>query len=724
MEREREREREREEEDRRKMEDYLAKKQGRGREDRRDRREDRRGDRNPIPDDIDLDKLDPETREKIINELGLKNRRDRDRDKGRRNPPFGRDRDRDRRERRQDRRELDREMKRKRDEEIEKQINRDNLIVSDEGDNKLEKEEIKQEDEVEVEGRVNEEEEGEEEEEDLTNWDKIWISIADIDISGSEIESESDDILNEKSYRIKSSFLHAWHGYAKHALGHDEIHPVSDLPGDSWGGLGATLIDALDTMMIMGIKDEFKIARGKLQDVNFNIDLQVSFFETTIRHLGGLIGAYEMSKLLKPKDDFILSQAISLADQLLPAFLTPSGIPKSMVNLQNGEIKNYGWTKDRSVLSEVGSNQLEFYAMSEYTNNEKYYIKSSNVFKLLNIAQIKNGINGLYSRLIETDTATFPKNEKVYSLGGMSDSFYEYTLKLWILTNYNDKLAIKMYIESINAANEKLLRMIYDKNRRETPYFFYGEQWYTKFRGKMEELQCFMPGVLALGSYHAILRSEDAKKNPTTRPLSEYEKLLISESDKHLKLAHVLLESCVALYAEMPTGLAPESIEFNDNSWNPKEMKYQLRPETVESLFIMYSLTGNQQYRNWGWNIFESIEKHCKTDIAFSGIQDVTEIPAKQDNQMQSYVMAETFKYLYLLFDDYAASLLPLNQYVFNTEAHPIKIINDIDEYDWYKPQIFSNDDNQQFVDDENNNNNNNDQIVEGEYNDFNEDEY
>lgn len=203
-----------------------------------------------------------------------------------------------------------------------------------------------------------------------------------------------------------------------------------------------------------------------------------------------------MSKLLKPQDDVILKQAISLADHLLPAFDTKMGIPKSMVNLKTGEIKNYGWTKDRSVLSEVGSNQIEMYAMSEYTNDPKYYDRSANVFKLLDDAQRRNGEPGLYSRLIETDTASFPRNEKVYSLGGMSDSFYEYLLKLWIVSNYNDKLAIKMYMESINAANERLLRRIHDKRRREEPYYFYGEQWYSKFRGKMEELECFMPGLL------------------------------------------------------------------------------------------------------------------------------------------------------------------------------------------------------------------------------------
>merc|ERR1712228_878795 len=114
------------------------------------------------------------------------------------------------------------------------------------------------------------------------------MGIQDVEVE--KQEAESDDILEEKAYRIKSAFIFAWHGYAKRALGHDELKPVSDLPGDSWGGLGATLIDALDTMMLMGIKDEFKEARNKLQDISFDTDLKVSFFETTIRHLGGLIG--------------------------------------------------------------------------------------------------------------------------------------------------------------------------------------------------------------------------------------------------------------------------------------------------------------------------------------------------------------------------------------------------------------------------------------------------
>ena len=155
----------------------------------------------------------------------------------------------------------------------------------------------------------------------------------------------------------------------------------------------------------------------------------------------------------------------------------------------------------------------------------------------------------------------------------------------------------------------------------------------------------------------------------------------------------------------MPTGLAPESIQFDSqDGWDVKEPRYQLRPETIESLYIMYSITNHEVYRHWAWRIFKSIELHCKTEVAFSGITDVRDVPATQDNKMESYVMAETFKYLWLLFDDYAGSLLPLNKYVFNTEAHPIKRF-DLKLEEWMK-NVEPNE--QMYVEGFGNNNNNN----------------
>lgn len=149
----------------------------------------------------------------------------------------------------------------------------------------------------------------------------------------------------------------------------------------------------------------------------------------------------------------------------------------------------------------------------------------------------------------------------------------------------------------------------------------------------------------------------------------------------------------------------PESMYFGDK-------RYLLRPETVESLYIMYRITGDQKYQvnirelmhfrlnktkclfhdqEYGWEIYEAIEKWCKTDSAYAVIQNVDRvpkvtIPAEEDDDveetiievrnnqvdsMESFLFAETFKYLYLLFSP--SDIISLDKFIFNTEAHPFQ---------------------------------------------------
>ena len=103
-----------------------------------------------------------------------------------------------------------------------------------------------------------------------------------------------------------------------------------------------------------------------------------------------------------------------------------------------------------------------------------------------------------------------------------------------------------------------------------------------------------------------------------------------------------------------------------------------LRPEAVESLFMLYRATGDQKYREWGWEMFQSFEKHCKVPGGgYSGLVDVREpIPRKNDKQ-ESFWLAETLKYFYLLFSP--ESVLPLDAFVLNTEAHPLRVLSAAD---------------------------------------------
>jgi len=168
---------------------------------------------------------------------------------------------------------------------------------------------------------------------------------------------------------------------------------------------------------------------------------------------------------------------------------------------------------------------------------------------------------------------------------------------------------------------------------------------------------------------------------------------------KDWKTGVELVRSCVDTH-DTKTGLSPEIVHFRIPSdagvmdtfhsssgapadWYikgarpgepaPYDARYILRPETVESLFLAFRLTGDNRYRDWGWDIFQAIEKHCKVQTGgYASIINVDEVPAEQEDKMETFLMSETLKYLFLLFED--ASVLPLDKYVFNTEAHPLPI--------------------------------------------------
>jgi mannosyl-oligosaccharide alpha-1,2-mannosidase len=135
-----------------------------------------------------------------------------------------------------------------------------------------------------------------------------------------------------------------------------------------------------------------------------------------------------------------------------------------------------------------------------------------------------------------------------------------------------------------------------------------------------------------------------------------------------------LLATCYRLYAESPTGIAPEIVEFeSDGRYQVRDPKYILRPETIESIFYMYRFTKDERYRDWGWNIAQAIKRSCRTTSgAFSSLTNAYDENSKMD-KMESFFFAETLKYLFLLFSD--DDVLPLDRFVMTTEAHPLPVL-------------------------------------------------
>ncbi|KAL6560045.1 mannosyl-oligosaccharide alpha-1,2-mannosidase [Orobanche gracilis] len=461
-------------------------------------------------------------------------------------------------------------------------------------------------------------------------------NVRHISKASKDSDAFDDPIDLQRKEKIKDAMIHAWSSYENHAWGHDELQPQSKNGVDSFGGLGATLIDALDTLYIMGLDEQFQKARQWVaESLDFNKNYDASVFETTIRVVGGLLSTYDLSG-----DSIFLEKAKDIADRLLPAWNTPSGIPYNIINLAHGNPHNPGWTGGDSILADSATEQLEFIALSQRTGDPKYQQKVENVILELNKTFPSDGLLPIY---INPHRGT--RSYSTITFGAMGDSFYEYLLKVWI--QGNKTTAVKHYRDMWETSMQGLLSLV----RRSTPssFVYLCEKMGTSLQDKMDELACFAPGMIALGS-------------------TDYGP---DEAKKFLSLAEELAWTCYNFYQSTPTKLAGENYFFNSGqdmsvgtSWNI------LRPETVESLFYLWRLTGNKTYKEWGWNIFQAFEKNSRVDSGYVGLKDVN--TGVKDNMMQSFFLAETLKYLYLLFSP--PSVISLDEWVFNTEAHPLKI--------------------------------------------------
>jgi mannosyl-oligosaccharide alpha-1,2-mannosidase len=236
-----------------------------------------------------------------------------------------------------------------------------------------------------------------------------------------------------------------------------------------------------------------------------------------------------------------------------------------------------------------------------------------------------------------------------FSVGGLGDSFYEYLWKAWQMTNGEDVQAKRMYEASMEGALEHLLR------QSNGGLWYFGDRKYDHTEAKMDHLACFIGGLLALGA-----------RNHT----------LPEQREKHMQIAVNVTSTCHESYTRADTKLGPESFRFTREvearAIQPRERYYMLRPEVVESYFYMWRLTKDQRYRDWAWEATMGLQNHCRTETGFSGIRNVYDLNSPKDDMQQSFLLAETFKYLYLIFSD--DSHISLNEWVFNTEAHPLPV--------------------------------------------------
>jgi ER degradation enhancer, mannosidase alpha-like 2 len=424
----------------------------------------------------------------------------------------------------------------------------------------------------------------------------------------------SDAQKAEMAERVRQEFLHSWNGYKQYAWGHDELRPLSKKYRDWYAvSLYMTPVDALDTMTLMGLDEEAAKTREFLvKNLSFDQDIYVKNFEITIRLLGGLLSNYQLTQ-----DKRLLMLADDLGNRLLPTFNSPTGMPYVNVNLKTGAVRG-----EETNPAEIGTLLLEFGTLSKLTGKPVYYEKAKRaVVELYN----RRSPIGLVGSTINVKTGAW--SDKTSHISGGIDSYYEYLLKAWLL--FGDKDCERMWKESIAALNK------YVSDETHTGFWYSQVDMDTGKRVGTEfgALDAFFPGTLALSG--------------------------------DLERARKLEDSAYKMWTTF--GIEPEAMNYSTMKITADG--YALRPEIIESAYYLYHFTHDPRYLEMGRTYYESLVKYCRTDVAYSALKHV-EAKTKEDD-MESFFLAETLKYLYLLYAP--ADKVDLSKNVFNTEAHPLR---------------------------------------------------
>ncbi|KAF8977088.1 Mannosyl-oligosaccharide 1,2-alpha-mannosidase IB [Entomortierella lignicola] len=508
---------------------------------------------------------------------------------------------------------------------------------------------------------------------------------------------------------IKDMIQHAWTGYVKYAAPHDELGPVTakkldSSDNDDWGG--STLIGSMDTLLLAGMSEEYQLAKRMfLDEIKQNQrnqqeetiadeetipedeeiipedeeiipedeetipedeeenqeseddptekDNGIHFYKSVVRHLGAMLSVIELEQQAGESASEILDAAVKLGDQLAQAFIDSKHLPANTI-YKNGTVAAKKILGNKVSLAEVGTFQIEFRKLSQLSGNDKFAKIADKNFEYF--SSLQTMIPGLYPAYFDPEKFN-ERDDYVASFGSLSDGFYEYLLKTYALTG--DVKFKELYTSTIDAMHGYLTSQ---PHKRSGPYLVLGiyNTATASLVPKMDHSTCFAPGLLALGA-RMLGRSKD------------------------MTTARGLMETCYLSYKNSATGLGADEIGFlgaefsnglmfempSPSGFYVIDPEYGLRPETVESLFILYRITGDPRYQDYAWKIAQSIEKNCRTRYGYSTLANVMDASDGMTDKMPSHFLAQTLKYLYLIFS--SPDVASLDDYLFTTEGHLIK---------------------------------------------------
>ncbi|XP_062279629.1 ER degradation-enhancing alpha-mannosidase-like protein 3 isoform X2 [Scomber scombrus] len=456
--------------------------------------------------------------------------------------------------------------------------------------------------------------------------------------------SSGQAMSREEKHKLRNQvvemFDHAYQNYMDHAYPADELMPLTcrgrvrglepsrgDVD-DALGKFSLTLIDTLDTLVLLNKTTEFEAAvRRVLSDVRLDNDIVVSVFETNIRVLGGLLGGHSMAVMLKEGgqhmqwyQDELLHMAKDLGLRLLPAFNTSSGLPYPRVNLKYGVRgpETRTGTETDTCTACAGTIILEFAALSRFTGDPVFEAHARRALDFLWEKRQRN--SNLVGTTINIHSGEWVRRDS--GVGAGIDSYYEYLLKAYVL------LGDDQFLQRFNIHYASIMKYI-----SQPPLLLdvHIHKPLLPARTWMDSLLAFFPGL-------QVLKGD-------IRPAIETHEMLYQVTKKHNFLPEAFTTDFRVHWAQHP-----------------------LRPEFAESTYFLYKATGDPYYLEAGRTILDNLNRFARVPCGFAAMKDVR--TGSHEDRMDSFFLAEMFKYLFLLFADPEDLPFDVEDYIFTTEAH------------------------------------------------------
>ncbi|XP_065178422.1 ER degradation-enhancing alpha-mannosidase-like protein 3 isoform X1 [Sycon ciliatum] len=469
-----------------------------------------------------------------------------------------------------------------------------------------------------------------------------WLLLSSIAICVASVRAMSNAEKSLLRDEAKEMFFHAYNSYLNNAYPADELKPLScsgrvrgvdasrgDVD-DAMGNFAMTLIDSLDTLVVLGAIQEFSEAVKRVRfEVRLDSDVVVSVFETNIRVLGGLLSAHYFAATLKAQhepllswyDNELLGMAKEIADRLLPAFETGTGIPYPRVNLRYGMVSSLLSTTSTCTAC-AGTMLLEFATLSRLTGDFTYEEKAR---KAMDAIWQRRSPHLLVGTTIDVHTGEWREQDS--GVGAGIDSYYEYCLKAYVL------LGDAEYLDRFNRHYEAVMNYGRRGNTLLDVHMYNPNNVAQSF---VDSLGAFWPGLQVL-----------AGEVPAAADLFSH------------------MEHVVKRHKFMPEAY---SVDGDGYWWH-----HFLRPEFAESAYFLHQATGSERYLEIGKTLLKNIQQHARVKCGFAAFSDVRTLA--HDDRMDSFVLAETFKYLFLLFANKKDIPVELDDYVFTTEAHLLPLV-------------------------------------------------